>query len=76
LYTFRLKRLAAAIDMICAGTRPSIAIAASAKPASAAGSVCSKSAWTMTFAPYEPLGRTAAAIAMYPSSASRSSITV
>src|SRR3954454_4073351 len=65
----RLKRLAAAIDMIEAGTSAPIAIAAKAKPANQPGKSCAKRAGTAELLPKSVLGLTDAAIAMKPSSA-------
>jgi hypothetical protein len=47
---FRVKRLAAAIDMIAAGTSAPMPIAAKATPANHDGNTCSSSAGTAKFA--------------------------
>ena len=51
LQTLRLKRLSAAMDMIDAGTRAPIAIAANPKPAKALGNSFSKRAGMALLAP-------------------------
>ena len=59
----RAKRLAAAIDMIAAGTRAPIAIAEKATPANQSGNSCAKRTGTIVFGS-SPIGWTPAAIAM------------
>src|SRR5919112_6887084 len=72
----RLKVLAAAIDMIAAGTSAPIAMAAKATPANHAGNMSSNSCGITSCAlgsPSSPIGCVPAAIATQPSSASRPS---
>src|SRR5512133_2281433 len=69
----RVKVLAAAIDMIAAGTSAPIAIAAKATPANQLGKESSNSCGTTSCAlglPSRPIGFVPAAIATQPSSAS------
>ena len=70
----RVKRFAAAIDMIAAGTSAPIATAAKATPANQDGKESSNS-WGMTSCalgwPFSPIGLVPAAIATQPSRASR-----
>src|SRR6476469_3346452 len=70
----RVKVLAAAIDMIAAGTSAPIAMAAKATPANHDGNMSSKScgmtSWPLTL-PSRPTGLVPAAIATQPSRASR-----
>ena len=64
---FRVHRLAAAIDMIAAGTSAPMPIAAKATPANQAGNIWSKSSGTTVFGsgfPSVTIGWTPAAIAM------------
>src|SRR6478752_4339933 len=72
----RVKVLAAAIDMMAAGTRAPIAIAAKATPANHEGKKSSKS-WGTTSCgfglPFRPIGLVPAAMATQPSRASRPS---
>src|SRR3954453_10640629 len=72
----RVHRLAAAIDMIAAGTRAPMAIAANATPANQLGNICWNRAGTMVFPsglPPVTTGFVPALMAMYPSRASRPS---
>src|SRR3954453_18409459 len=73
---FRVKRLAAAIDMIAAGTRAPMAIAPKATPANQLGNwssnSCGMTSCGLTF-PLRPMGLVPALIATYPRSASRRS---
>ncbi len=72
----RLNVLAAAIDMIAAGTSAPIAIAAKATPANHAGNMSSNSCGITSCAlgsPSSPIGCVPAAIATQPSRASRPS---
>ena len=72
----RVKVLAAAIDMIAAGTSAPIAIAANATPANHDGNESSNSCGMTSCAlglPSAPIGLVPAAIATQPSSASRPS---
>src|SRR3954454_10851471 len=69
----RVKRLAAAIDMIAAGTSAPIATAANATPANQLGNASSKNCGTTSCAlglPSRPIGLVPAAVAANPSSAS------
>src|SRR5215207_9147940 len=69
----RVKRFAAAIDMIAAGTRAPIAIAANATPANQLGKASSKNCGTTSCAlglPSSPIGLVPTAIAANPISAS------
>ena len=72
----RVKVLAAAIDMIAAGTRAPMAMAAKATPANHDGKASSNS-WGMTSCalglPSRPIGLVPAAMATHPSRASRPS---
>lgn len=67
----RVKRFAAAIDMMAAGTSAPMPIAAKATPANQAGNMSSKSCG---MASWPLVTLTPAAIAMKPSRASRPSI--
>ena len=72
----RLKVLAAAIDMIAAGTSAPIAMAAKATPANHAGNMSSNSCGMTSCAlgsPSSPIGVVPAAMATQPSRASRPS---
>ena len=72
----RVKVLAAAIDMIAAGTSAPMATAANATPANQAGKESSNSCGITSCAfglPSSPIGLVPAAIATHPSSASRPS---
>src|SRR4051794_30558994 len=66
----RVNRLAAAIDMIAAGTRAPMAIAANAMPANQLGNMPWNSSGTIVL-PSVPIGLVPAAMAMNPSSAIR-----
>src|SRR6476469_1599385 len=73
---FRVNVLAAAIDMMAAGTSAPIAIAAKATPANHAGkessNSCGTTSWALGF-PSRPIGLVPAAIATHPSRARRPS---
>src|SRR5262245_21166672 len=65
----RVKRFAAAIDMIDAGTNAPIAIAANANPTNHDGNICRNSPGTTHCAPYGACGWIPAANPMKPSNA-------
>src|SRR5579875_2177948 len=72
----RVNVLAAAMDMIAAGTRAPIAIAANARPANQLGNWSSNSCGTISCGfglPLRPIGFVPAAMATQPSSASSAS---
>ena len=71
--TLRVKRFAAAIDMMEAGTSAPMAIAAKAKPTNHDGNICTKRPGTTHWAPNGALGCTPAASPMKPSRAIRPS---
>src|SRR5664279_2878642 len=68
----RVKRLAAEIAMMAAGTRAPIAMAAKATPANQDGNIssnsCGTTSWGLTL-PSRPIGLVPAAMATHPSSA-------
>ena len=72
----RVKRFAAAIDMIAAGTSAPMAMAANATPANHAGNMssnsCGMTSWALA-SPSRPIGWVPAAMATHPSRASRPS---
>src|ERR671932_1109268 len=65
----RVNRLAAAMDMMDAGTSAPMAIAANAKPTNHDGNTCRNRPGTIHWAPYGACGCTLAAMPMNPSSA-------